>query len=79
MYSIMNMCTGKIEASSVASGDYDTEVLCAGLSPATTAMHQAHAQVAARVVERAARGTMPPELAAANLEEFLEGMYRSQG
>lgn len=77
MYSIMDICTGKIEAGSVVS-DYDTEVLCAGWNPGVTAMRQEHAQMAVQVIERAAHGEMPPDLAAENLDAFLERMYLSQ-
>lgn len=78
MYSIMDICTGEIEAGSVDSGDYDTEVLCAGWNPGVAAMRQEHAQLAVQVIDRAAHGEMPPDVAVANLDAFLERMYLSQ-
>lgn len=70
----MDMCSVKVE------NDYTSEVMCAGWNPEIAMMQGRAAELAAQLIhyqsQRAA--DMPADIAAMNVEAFLERMYASQ-
>lgn len=74
MMMTMEMCSGKVD------NDYTSEVMCAGWNPEITTMQGKAAELAAQLIHHQAQRAsgMPADVAAKDIEAFLERMYASQ-
>jgi len=70
----MDMCSVKVES------DYTSEVMCAGWNPEIATMQGRAAELAAQLIHYQSQRTvdMPADVAAVDVETFLERMYASQ-
>jgi hypothetical protein len=70
----MDMCSTKIES------DYTSEVMCAGWNPEIALMQGRAAELAVQLIQYQSRreGGMTADMAAINVETFLQRMYASQ-
>ncbi len=71
----MDMCSVKVD------GDYASEVMCAGWNPEIEMMQAGAAELAAQLIHYQSQraGVIPADVAAKDVEAFLERMYASQG
>lgn len=70
---VMNMSSYEIERDEAMRVEYGDEVLCSGWNPAVALACQQHALPAT-----GRQMTMPPSLATADAEAFLQKMYALQ-
>lgn len=70
----MDMCSVKVES------DYTSEVMCAGWNPEIVMMQGRAAELATQLIHYQSQRTsgMSADLAAMDVEAFLERMYASQ-
>lgn len=70
----MDMCSVKVES------DYTSEVMCAGWNPEIVIMQGRAAELAAQLIHYQSQrtGGMSADVAAMDVEAFLERMYASQ-
>ncbi len=70
----MDMCSVKVD------GDYTPEVMCVGWNPEIAMMQGRAAELAAQLIHYQSQraGGMPTDVAAMDVETFLERMYASQ-
>jgi len=70
----MDMSSVKVDS------DYTSEVMCAGWNPEIALMRDRAAELAAQLIHHQSRraGGMPADMAALDVEAFLERMYASQ-
>lgn len=70
----MDMSSVKVDS------DYTSEVMCAGWNPEIALMRGRAAELAAQLIHHQSRraGGMPADMAALDVEAFLERMYASQ-
>lgn len=70
----MDMCSVKVDS------DYTSEVMCAGWNPEIAVMQGSAAEIAAQLIHYQSQraGDMPADVAATDVEAFLERMYASQ-
>lgn len=70
----MDMCSVKVES------DYTSEVMCAGWNPEVATMQGGAAELAAQLIHYQSKRAvgMPADVAAMDVETFLERMYTSQ-
>ncbi|MBI5891939.1 MAG: hypothetical protein HZB47_14925 [Nitrosomonadales bacterium] len=69
---VMNMSGYEVEREVEAADEYGDEVMCAEWVPALAQMNDGH------VVEMDKHTPFSPELAIADVDVFLEKMYRNQ-
>lgn len=70
----MDMCSVKVDSG------YTSEVMCAGWNPEIAMMQDRAAELAAQLIHYQSQlaGGMPADVAAMDVEAFLERMYASQ-
>lgn len=70
----MDMCSVKVDS------DYTSEVMCAGWNPEIAMLQGRAAELAAQLIHYQTQhaGGMPADVAAMDVETFLERMYASQ-
>lgn len=63
-----------------ADSDYTSEVMCAGWNPEIATLQGKAAELAAQLIHHQSQRTngMPAEIAALDVDAFLERMYASQ-
>lgn len=72
MVIVMNMSSCQIEREATATGGYDDEVMYAGWNPQLACVDAGH-------LSPAHPAGLPPALAEADIEAFLEKIYACQG
>jgi len=70
----MDMCSDTVD------DDYASEVMCAGWNPEVAMLHRRAAELATQLIRHQSQPTagMPSDLAAMDVENFLDRMYSSQ-